>query len=98
MGVTGVCEEGERRIWHFVIGKVDSELQKLGADSSHLQSSTVGRETKLLKVTTEAEYHLESADLETLKILGSTCTTFRSIKKCVFCAHCVFMCSIYLSQ
>lgn len=59
-GCVGVCEEGEHRIWHFVIGKVDSELQKLGGDSSHLQSSTVGRETKLWKVTTEAGYHLES--------------------------------------
>lgn len=46
---------------------MDSELQKLGGDSSHLQSSTVDRETMLLKVTTEAEYHLESSDLETRK-------------------------------
>lgn len=45
-GCDRVSEEGERRIWHFVIGKVDSELQKLGGYSSHLQSSTVGRETK----------------------------------------------------
>jgi hypothetical protein len=58
-GCDGVWEGGGRRVWHFVIGEVDSELQKRGGDSSRLQSSAVGRAAMLVKVTTDAEYHLE---------------------------------------
>jgi len=98
MGVTGVCEEGERRIWHFVIGKVDSELQKLGADSSHLQSSTVGRETKLSKVTTEAEYHLESADLETLQNISFYMNkALLQGEMCILCTLCVYVFDIFVT-